>query len=400
MKSYRSLVYFAAATILLSVVGIQDASATTARRNSLAGNKLIEDRNDVYTYPQLAVNYANLIGFDYGAGAPEGSGLLIMGNKRGAFGISLHRGDLFNNDIFPYPNDNTALGNTTGPLAAQLVPAGTIFDLFGGFDVGGGLAGVRLALGNGSQTTTPNNADEDSNSQTFVVLQGGYSMTGALVLDTALNLSFATGSHTVGSNTPTSATEFGIGLNARGYAKMGMPWELGFLGNLNFQTTSTDNTAGNTTVTSSANQFDIQGGVGPVWDIGGDDNDSVVSGYAVLGYNHISNDPNTDQNNDANSAGQVILPGFQVAADIQLFDWLYFRSGAQYLWAINSTSQENVQDTSQHGSGFGWTAGVGFKKGNFRFDGQFANNFLLNGPNFIGGGNGFLTTASAEYMWE
>ncbi len=357
----------------------------------------------MYTYPQLAVNYANLVGFDYGASPQQGTGLLIMGSKRGAFGISLHRGNLFTNDIFPYANDNGPLGDTQGPLAA-IQPAGTIFDVFGGFDIGGGLAGARLALGHGSNTTTPATGDETSTSQTFVLLEAGYSMTGPLVLDTALNLSFSTGSQTQGSDTPVSATEFGIGLNGRGYTKIGMPWELGFLGNINFQTASTDQTAGNNTTTSNTNQFGIQAGAGPVWDLGGDDNDSIVAGYAVLGYNHTSADPNTDQNNDANSASAVILPGFQIAADIQLLDWLYFRSGAQYLWAINTTSAEapnGSNDTSQTGSGgFGWTAGIGFKKGNFRFDGQFANNFLLNGPNIIGGGTGFLTTASAEYMWQ
>ncbi len=410
MKSYRILIHFAVAAVVLSLVGIQDADA--ARRDSLAGNLLIEDRDDIFLFPQLTVNNANLVGFDYGPAADSGNGYLVWGSDTTAFGVAIHRGDLLDPQLFPYGGGlpgspgASALGGATGPLAGVVgVDSGTIVDLMAGFDVGGGLAGARLALGNGGQSVTPGDpdADEQSASETFVLLQGGYSMAGPLTLDTALNISFATASQEQGDDTPVEGSDFGIGLKARGYSAMGADMDLGFLGDIVFNTQSIDTTVADETTTASTSMFAIQGGAGPVFEV---EDQAIIAGYGVLGFMSTSSDPDTDEDDDAEGTSAWVLPGFNLAADIQLLDWLYFRSGAQYLWAINGTSQEVAdQDaddkTSQRGpGGFGWNAGLGLEVGDFRFDGSFSNNFLTSGPNFIGGGSGFLTMASAEYSWE
>ena len=49
--------------------------------------------------------------------------------------------------------------------------------------------------------------------------------------------------------------------------------------------------------------------------------------------------------------------------------------------------------------GFAWSAGFGVEIEHFTFDGSFQRGFLINGPNLIGGGSGFLTMASAEYAF-
>ncbi|QDG50358.1 hypothetical protein FIV42_06310 [Persicimonas caeni] len=416
MKSYRSLIHVAAAVVVLSLVGVQDAEA--ARRDSLSGNLLIEDRDDVFIWPQLTVNNTNLVGFDYGPAANAGNAYLFWGSDTAAMGVAVHRGDLLGNEIFPYGGSASgnpglaALGDTTGPLASQLgVNSGTVVDLFAGFDVGGGLAGGRLALGRGAQSTTPADpdADETSASETFVLLQGGYSMTGPMTIDTALSIAFSTGGQDVGDDTPLEGTAFGVGLKARGYADLGQPFELGFLGDVAYNSVSIDTTpiGGDETTTSGQSNFIIQGGAGPVWEVGGEDNGTVIAGYGVLSYASASSDADVDDDDvPASGTSQAILPGFNIASDIELTDWLYFRSGAQYLWVVDGTSQEvpgedNDNETSASGpGGFGWNAGIGIEAGNFRFDGSFSNNFLTQGPNFIGGGSGFLTMASAEYAWE
>jgi hypothetical protein len=396
------------------MVGIQDADA--ARRASLSGNVLIEDRDDVYLWPQLAVNYSNLAAFEYGPAAAVGNGLLLWGSDTAAFGVAVHRGDLFDNHLFPYNglNPSGALGDLadpTVPLAGTIgVNSGTIVDLMAGFDVGGGLAGARLSLGNGGVSNTPADPDaaETSSGITFVKLQGGYSLSNPLTLDTSLSLTYAGGSQDAGDDTPLEGSNFGVGLKVRGYSELGGGLELGFLGDVIFNSTSVDATPdpdGDTT-TASESGFAIQAGAGPVWDLGGADFDTTVAGYGVLGFASTSTDQNTDEDDDASGASRLILPGFNLAADIQLLEWLYFRTGAQYLWVIDGTSQETpafdgeVETSTRAPGGFGWTAGFGLEKGNFRFDGTFAENFLTNGPNFIGGGNGFLTMASVEYAWQ
>lgn len=116
-------------------------NAFADRRSSLAGNILIHDADDVYLYPQLSLEYRNLVSFDYfpgsalsavlssgaqnvaggsGGGEPDptdvnglgprsedaasipngpnamgGSGLLLFGQEGFAFGISSHREDWY-----------------------------------------------------------------------------------------------------------------------------------------------------------------------------------------------------------------------------------------------------------------------------------------------------------------
>src|SRR5690554_669763 len=448
MKYTAKIASVCVATLAFGLIGSADADASTARRNSLMGNRLVLDREDVFAFPQLATQYANLVGFDYGANAETGNALLIVGDKSGAFGVSLHRGNLFASEMYPYAAGNGVLGEPNSPYSGALgafnIRTGNIVDVFGGYDLGTGLIGARLALGNGGMSATPANdaIDEQSAVEFFTVLQLGYSMRGRLALDTALNIKFSTMSFEQGDETPQSGTQFGVGLDARGIYDLRGQMELGFVGGLNFVNNGLDNEAGGNTLSSSETSFAIQAGVGPVWTIEStraaapavqaapttdaygtpqpatpapavesEGDGTTIAAYALLGYQMNSNDPNTDNDDDGNGSSQIILPGLQLAADIELLDWLYFRSGAQYRWVIAGASTETGDGDDSTGirgpgatstgynNGFGWSTGLGVKVGDFRFDGTLANNFLLNGPNFIGGGSGFLTTASAEYTW-
>ncbi|MFP4599418.1 MAG: hypothetical protein ACLFVJ_14260, partial [Persicimonas sp.] len=213
MKSYRSLIYFVAAAVLVSAFGIAEADANTARRDSLDGNRLIEDRDDIFQYPQLTVNYANRIGFDYNGADNQGSALMLMGNEILAYGVALHRGDLLRNNLFPYDREGPFLSGFQNPLGFQ--QPGNIIDFFIGADVGGGLAGARLSLGRGATDQDPADGDPSSDSQTTVRLDGGYSLSGPLTLDTALNLSFATAEEVAAGETQQEGSMFGVGLSTR-----------------------------------------------------------------------------------------------------------------------------------------------------------------------------------------
>src|SRR5262245_59992127 len=50
------------------------SSAHAARRTALAGNLLIEDKDDLFLFPQLLTQYRNLIALDYGPSADTGNG--------------------------------------------------------------------------------------------------------------------------------------------------------------------------------------------------------------------------------------------------------------------------------------------------------------------------------------
>lgn len=130
--------------LAFSVAGVTTLAAFSPdafadRRSSLAGNVLIHDADDIYLYPQLSLEYRNLVSFDYfpgtalsallgsgpqevsgdasGSGDPDpnalgprsedavgvpsgpnamgGSGLLLFGQEGFAFGISSHREDWY-----------------------------------------------------------------------------------------------------------------------------------------------------------------------------------------------------------------------------------------------------------------------------------------------------------------
>jgi len=449
MKYSAKIAAICATTVAFGLLGTADADASTARRNSLMGNRLVLDREDVFAFPQLATQYANLVGFDYGGNDETGNALLIMGDETGAFGISLHRGNLFASQMYPYAINNGVLGGPNSPYNGALsgvnAQTGTIVDVFGGYNIGAGLIGARLVLGNGGVSQTPANdaIDESSAGEFYTILQLGYSISGRLALDTALNIKFSTMSFEQGDDTTASGTQFGVGLDARGFYEMRGPLDIGFVGGLEFSNDGTDNGVGDAKVSASTTNFGIQAGAGPVWKlnstraavqpvaaqepatdaygtprpaapaapVASQGDGTTIAGYAMLGYRMTSNDPNTDNDNDGSGSSAIVLPGVLLAADIELLDWLYFRSGAQYRWVIAGASSETADGddsisvrgpgatSTGYNNGFGWSTGLGVKVGDFRFDGTLANNFVLNGPNFIGGGSGFLTTASAEYTW-
>lgn len=449
MKYSAKIAVLCAAGVAFGLLGTPDADASTARRNSLMGNRLILDREDVFAFPQLATQYANLVGFDYGGSDETGNALLIMGDQAGALGVSLHRGNLFASQLYPYAINNGVLGAPNSPYSGALngvdLQTGTIVDVFGGYDIGAGLIGARLVLGNGGGSQEPANdaLDDSSAGEFYTILQLGYSMTGRLALDTALNIKFSTMSFEQGDDTTASGTQFGVGLDARGIYDMRGPLDVGFVGGLEFSNNGMENGVGDNKISASATNFAIQAGAGPVWKLDSpraaapavaaqqpatdaygtpqpaapaapvtsQGDGTTIAAYAMLGYQMTSIDPNTDNDNDGRGASAIVLPGMLLAADIELLDWLYFRSGAQYRWVIanGSTETSDGDDNASirgpgatilgYQDGFGWSTGLGVKVGDFRFDGTLANNFMLNGPNFIGGGSGFLTTASAEYTW-
>ena len=419
MKILKRSILVSVVALCVTAVWVQEADA--ARRDSLMENRLIEDKDDVFLYPQRVIDYTNLVSFEYGGGEQQGNGMLLLGNENFGFGVAAHRGDLLaNDDIFPYAVDNREL-NSNAPFAG-IQPPGTIIDLFGGFDLGGGAAGARLAFGNGAsfvQGATDDGAT--GTSETFFMLQGGYSLMGDFSLDTSLQILFGTGVNKADGDTQADATALQFGLYGRGYSQMAETLRLGFIGNIQYRTSSgtqyNDIDNDDDDVTNRSGTFAIQAGAGPAYTIG--DDNTQLAGYAVLGYATSSTDPNTsdDSEDDRTRQSEILLPGLHLAADIQVLDWLYFRSGLQYSWAIRRQAEEvadedNDNITGNQGSlgdnqppisalnspgGFGWSAGLGVEYNNFYFDGALQNGFILNGPNFIGGGSGFLAKASAGY---
>src|SRR5690554_1710408 len=225
----------AAGAMTLTLVPEADA----ARRASLGQNRLILDKNDVYLFPQTAAEYNNLLSFEYGAAPNSGSGLALIGNDAMVFGLGIYRGDLFELDTYPYNLGHPNLGNIGNPLSGVSPQPHTVLDLFAAFDMGAGLAGARLSLGNGGVRAVDGEDVVDSTNHNFLGLTLGYSLLGDTRVDTGLNIQFNSGNEIDGGDDVLDASRLAIGATARAYMPMGDRTSLGILGDVMFESTNT-----------------------------------------------------------------------------------------------------------------------------------------------------------------
>lgn len=401
------LIVFSAAAAVLAT-GLPEAEA--ARKSSLAESRLILDKNDVYFFPQLSVEYTNLASLEYGAVDGSGSGLLLLGDESMAFGIGIYRGDLLTaRHYFPHGLGNPNLGNVANNLALFGFPQPhTVVDLFAGMDIGGGVVGGRVFFGNGGERSVDNENQATGESHTFVGATLGYSMFGDFRLDAGLNFQLGSGTAYVEDDDTFDGSYLLVGLNTRGYSALGPDVDLGFLFDFYFRNWSlTVIDPDDPDVTGRINELSTFAGAGPVYNIG----ETTLATYGVLGFLRAETDPNVDEDHNREVFSNIVVPGVHLAADIEIFEWLYFRTGMQYNFSILGESQEIDPDDfpdstrddetfQERTSGFGWRAGLGLQLDNFTLDGVFQSGFVTGGPDFLGGNaTGMFTMVSAGYQF-
>lgn len=396
----------AAAAVLLS------SPALAARRTSLSNNQLIKDKDDVVIYPQLMLDYRNLINFDYGTSKGEGSGMLLIGSRDFGFGILVNRadinpgplGDAGSSFMWNYMDtyELANLGAPGNPLATADggVADGdyssplTFVDLIMAFNLGRNLLGFRLGIGTGGQSET---ADEESSDSQFALkLTAGMSF--GKNMDLAADIVFASGQRTVGGDLAHSGSLFGINANLRGFSPMGEKIDLGYLGQFAFGSQAI--TEANDNNSDARNDILLVGGLGPVYKL--KKMNSTVSAYGLVGIGWSGRDPNTDGDvdEDAQTDLTIIIPGFRMSLELNLLEWLVFRSGMEYHFGYQQDTEANgdLVLTQQEGS-FGWNAGLGLIIGDFTLDGAIQQNWMTQGPDFLGGDAPMFLTVSANYTF-
>jgi hypothetical protein len=382
----------------LAVSTMLPGVAFADRSTSLQGNRLIEDADDVFTYPHLVTKYKDRVSFDFGTSAAQGNGLFLMDGGSFTWGVALHRGNIFDASSVTRLNELNALNILAIPALPGYVPAApaplTIADVMFGF----GDLGFRLSLGTGGDSTTPpGNAGETSNSTTYGNL--ALSFGGVENWDLGLHLGLLMSDSVAGGDTISDGSQFRAAATARGFMPMNEMTRLGVLGRLGFITQSTDNTAANTTTNTSASQFDLVVGVGPSIQLTDRAN---IGAYATLGFQTANFDPSDRAENDSSSGQAILLPGANVAMEIMLTSWLRARAGMEYNHAFTMGSQLSAAGettTSSNVAGFNWNAGIGIVYDSFRLDGTFNPSFLTQGPDFIGGDGPLFAMLSASYLF-
>jgi hypothetical protein len=394
------------ALIACSLLAVTD-TAHAGRRSGLAGSLLIEDKDDLFFFPQLVTEYRNLIALDYGGAANAGNAILTLGNEDTAFGVALHRGDVVTPHLI---SELAALNGPASLFGAPFTAAGppaTIVDFLFGTSMGGDSSfGLRAGLGHGSAFTSAGD-DDTGESEMFLMAELGYG-SGVRGESTRLDLSGAftvdLGSREVASEDAASGRHLGFSALLRAFVPMDETMDLGWLGNAAIAHNSVTNEMAMAEPSANTLALSVAGGVGPAFRLG----NANVAGYGIVRLLYSSADPNSEGDDDVSTAHTIVVPGVHVAAEVPLNDWLYVRTGAEYAFNINGTSEDNggptdADDTGTSGTNgaFGWNAGLGVVIDDFRFDGSLQHGFVTGGPDFIGGTSpGFLAIASLSYNFD
>jgi hypothetical protein len=201
-----------------------------------------------------------------------------------------------------------------------------------------------------------------------------------------------------------SGLHLGLSGLLRAFVPMDDTLDLGWLGNLAVANNAVKASAVPMEPSDSTLAFTLGGGVGPAFRLGR----ASVAGYGIARVLFQSRDPNSEGDDDSQTAHSIVIPGVHLAVEVPINDWLYVRSGAEYAFNISGSSDDGGGPTEADDSGtsdtagaFAWNAGLGVVIDDFRFDGSLQNGFVTGGPDFIGGtGGGFFMIASLSYNFD
>ncbi len=339
MKSLK-IAAFAALTVLVFAVPAQ-----SARRDGLNNNILVEDHDDVFIFPQKAHSdhNANRVRMDHSANGTAAT--IFSKSGKGAWGLGIAQGDAEH----------------------------AVIDAF--YSMGD--LGFRLELASDAQKT-----DGEGASSMGLGIAAGYAIKG--VGDAALH--FRMNNTDDGADNTTSGMVVAVAF--RGYkAKGAGDADLGYTFTGGFSSNSNTPAMGDSQDSSSIN---VEAGVGPVWRLG----KSTVAVHATVGFN---------QNTDAaeNSDSTITVPGVNVAFETPLNDWVDFRGGAGYGFALESTTPKEGDPTSAQSGSTTAAMGLSAHWGKLNFDVALNRDFLLNGPYMLTGNAtaGWASNVAATYKW-
>lgn len=389
------------------------APARADRRTALAGSQIIEDADDVWVYPQLALLHANRVGFDFGAmgGTPEyqGGGVLLLGFDSWAVGAGVHRGDLLRaGEFFAGPDaDLAGLAGFNGiwdeswvqaPFAPE--PAPTIADVLAAFRLGeAGMLGLRVTGGFGGVATTDSDGDERADRQGYVGFTAGYSLRGPTNVDLSVEIGWDGVKETdsIGGAAGDLADGDAIlfATNGRAFFPVGSNIDIAVIGAFGVSDYEQDDIQAETVWRRRI--FTGYAGAGPRVTLG---ERATIGSYLVIGAAHNRLKPREEDEGDDDSFTTVLtVPGLHIAGEFRVFDWLLFRAGMSAAHRVQLTSDPDGNDTESHPYDFRWHAGVGFEVDDFTFDGAFAGSFLTSGPSFLGQDTPLYGIVSVGYAW-
>ena len=377
MKRSLKLSVFAALAALVFAVPAQ-----ADRRDGLNGNVLIEDYNDVFTYPQRAGHSLNVnrVRLNHEGGEAT-SATIGVKNGKGGWGVGINR-------LAPV-QDPTQERATATVLEAVY---------------SGGDWGLGLTLGKGEATV-----DGDGNTAMRFGILAGYTIKN--VGEMSIGLGMDNAENAAG----TKFSDLTVGVNLRGYKAMQPKVDFGYTVAIN-HLAQTQEPDGADKIENSATSIEL--GAGPVYKVG----KGIVALHATVGYAMLKNGDD--------EGSQITIPGMNVAFETPLNDWVEFRAGAGYKFVMTSYTPDggdelvinhadaDVEQALQGTWAPAPTGAMGLSAhwDKFRIDVAVERDFLINGPYLLTGNRtganastdangdavpavGFASKIAATYQW-
>lgn len=383
-----------------------------ARRSSLAGNLLIRDTDDIFFFPQLVSQHKRHVTFDIGPSSGLGSGGLIFGNENLTLGAFAHRSDFLGaipNAFFTRGDiDNIAQAGTTNRNTGVPFPgfgpsdgALNFVDVLFGAQMGDTPWGLRVSLGRNQQDDPDDLDPPDQGPATVTTFNGVVGITlPTWATDLSGEIAIGSASTEVVAGTKSESTPVMFSLAARKTASEDSDaLTLGWLGMFNYFTAGVDNTVAGVKTTTDDSGFNFQAGLGPVYRP--NDRTSVAM-YGTFDFQTEKTDDGTTET----TVRTIGVPGWNIAAEVELASWLQFRAGLRSRFGFDKTTVKAAtppppeQKDGDNSLDFVWTSGVGVHIDNFHFDGYFDPSVLTNGTSLLGTANNRLfglVTASLDF---
>ena len=362
MSKSLKLSLFAALAVMVFTVPAQ-----SARRDGLNGNVLIEDYNDIFTFPQRAGHALNVNRVRFNHEGPDQSSATIgVKNGKGGWGIGIN--------ALSQPQDPTQEQATATMLEAVY---------------SGGDWGLGLSLGKGEFTV-----DGDGNTALNFGLVAGYTLKNVGEMSLGLGISNAE------NGAATKFSGLNVGVNLRGYKALQPKVELGYTAAIQYQADKTEPDGGDAVENTAMN---VELGAGPVYKVG----KGIVALHGTVGFTKLT------QGDD--EASLITIPGMNLAFETPLNDWVEFRAGAGYKFVMTTFTPDvgdevkiNHADADVAQALMGvWaptpTGAMGLSGvwKNIRIDAAVERDFLTNGPFLLTGTPTaqWATKVSATYDW-
>ncbi|MFQ5906696.1 MAG: outer membrane beta-barrel protein [bacterium] len=370
--------------IVLSVLMLASfASANRTRIATMGWNDvLLWDEENIFWCPALAAGYPNEIIGELGTYPPATM------HSDAVLGAFLTNDEMASMGVFGVVvNRQTA----AVPYTVFLDPIPS-FDLIYAKSLGGFGFGGMLTFARNSWSNEP--ADTTSIDQSTMVVGFTPGLTFAIGEKGSMDLGFGFQMTSFSNDDKQSGAKYesdgamSFGMELRAMLPMGqyvflIPY-FGFdMGNLNWKYTSSAPAPDTTWSVTEDKQTSFGGGIG--LNIMPFEETTVLAGFGF----GLTSEENTDQTiwiEDSLNKTSDMVPGFVFAAESRFNSWMTGRIGAWKTFFASHTDENYHGDKASNATdSFQMAIGIGMNFGDFTLDAMLHDNFLFDGPNFIGG---------------